>query len=109
MGGFVFNLRDVIREVPPLRRKRIEYRLLWSVICVAHREHYCNNCETDILPGEEYRREVWAHGRRLQVVRKHYPLECYPPEDPLEEKYLLEGDEVRKMDAENKVSLENAA
>ncbi len=52
----------------------------WTTIQKARKEHFCDYCCNNILPGETYHREIWVPRKgSFHVMRKHeYPSICPP-------------------------------
>lgn len=61
-------------------RKLWRWRYLGGRIHVAFREHSCDYCIAPIVPGDHYRRDVFANYKYIKIEKSHWP-ECFAPSD----------------------------
>lgn len=92
--------------------KRAHYRYLGGTVHIAHHHHSCDRCIFPILPGDQYRRDVYANNIRyagnrkhLRIERSHWP-QCYGPS---EEEDRRIRDEIEREREEERAAERNVA
>lgn len=84
--------------------KRAHYRYLGGRVHVAHYHYSCDRCIFPILPGDQYRRDVyannlpyWGKKKHLRVEKSHWP-QCYGPTEEEDRKIREEIEREREAE-----------